>query len=142
MFMDFSEDCNVPLVVDLHVVEESVVDGRTVTEAAALKVPLAGLSKDVGGRVPKDSLGLPTRVVEIHELERAVLLEGSGQIPKDSVNLGNDDLLRELSRNGLGEGEWSGLEGGTFSGRAIRQGDGDRGSRGLWKSLTEQVKSM
>lgn len=81
--------------------------------------------------MPEDGLGLPRRVVEVHQLEGAVGLEGTSEVPEDAVDLGDDDLLGETLGDGDGDGEGRGLVRRSWSGGAVGEGDGDGDARGL-----------
>jgi len=68
----------------VHVVVETALDGRPVTEAAPVAT-LQGLAQNVGRRVPENGLGVV--VVELEQFQTHALLQRPVQVPHLTVHL-------------------------------------------------------
>lgn len=106
------------LSLQMHIVVEAVLNWRPVAQMTAVDA-FHGFAHDVGGAVPEN--GLRLWVVKLEQLERAVALEHSVQIPYLAVHLGDDGVVGQSLTNATSHLVWSSLPGSGIHLLAIGQ---------------------
>lgn len=110
-------------IINAHFIEETVIGGGTDTKVSTIEV-LASLTKNVGRGMPKDLLSL--FVVEIEKIESGITFEGTLEIPKLTVDLGDNNTIQKGFADVFSDFKGGGLVRGTLNDLAVFEGDLDR----------------
>lgn len=83
----------------MHVVVEAIFNGRSIAQVSSID-SFHGLAHNMSRAVPEDCLCL--RIVELEQLQSAIALEHTIQIPNFAIHLRNDGIIGQTLADATG----------------------------------------
>jgi hypothetical protein len=122
---------DIPFLKTHFIIETTFLQWRTNTKVTTI-MTFTSFTQHVSRRVPKDHLTLI--VFKVEQLELTGLFQRTCQIPKFTVDLGNDGTFSERLGNTNSNRQGSGFPRGTFLDSAVGQSNSNGFARLFYNS--------